>query len=84
MRTLIRFLIEKYNDKDYTDEFGITKRGPKSCPKCGGKPVVRLSTIDGIDYYVECSRCNTQGEGCDSKEEAIYKWNHMTRSSKSK
>lgn len=51
------------------------------CPKCGGEPkVIRLvRNFVKFAYEVECYDCGFLSERCGTREEAVAKWNEMTK-----
>lgn len=51
------------------------------CPKCGRGPSVITWSIagDNIGYEAECYDCGLHTGRCDTKEEAIKKWNELTK-----
>lgn len=51
------------------------------CPKCGGEPVY-MKMYAGVffcGYRVECFACRLHTGCCKTKDEAIAKWNEMTK-----
>ena len=57
----------------------------KECPFCGSSEsqihnhvVTNHFRITGLDWFVQCSNCKTEGPGADSKEFAIRVWNEGT------
>ena len=73
---LIERLIETLNDLKKTLEAmrGDASEEPelKPCPFCGGEAV---GMCGGVQQYVRCYCCNTEGPTCDTKQEAIEAWN---------
>lgn len=46
--------------------------GPKACPHCGKAPRVIPTLVN--TYYIACLG-HAETKGCNSKEEAIDRWN---------
>lgn len=51
------------------------------CPRCGRYPsVIELSIAgDTIGYKTECYDCGLHTDCCDTEDEAITKWNELTK-----
>lgn len=54
------------------------------CPKCGGDPsnvelINPFKTLEILGYEVECYDCGLHSGRCDTEEEAITKWNELTK-----
>jgi Lar family restriction alleviation protein len=57
----------------------------KECPFCGSTDshihnhvVTNHFRITGLDWFVQCCNCKTEGPGADSKKFAIEAWNNGT------
>lgn len=50
------------------------------CPKCGREPsMIKIKSITNYGVEVECYDCGLHSGCCDTKEEAIKKWNELTK-----
>jgi hypothetical protein len=54
------------------------------CPKCGREPsnielIIPLKTLNILGYEIECYDCGLHSGRCDTEEEAINKWNELTK-----
>lgn len=59
-------------------DFYPDKQQPKSCPCCGGSPILRrnASTVsDCVRYYVICRMCGLRTGMLSSESSAIKNWN---------
>lgn len=57
------------------------------CPKCGREPDILIARNDDeresiCGYIVECYDCELRTELCNTRDEAIAKWNEMTEEMK--
>ena len=58
---------------------------PNRCPKCGRMPSnVELihpltKSIEILGYEVECYDCGLHTGRCETRDEAVEKWNEITK-----
>lgn len=63
--------------KDLDDERNAEMK-INQCPKCGREPR-RYRYIFGHKYQIECLECGLDTGLCESADEAVTKWNEMTK-----
>jgi Lar family restriction alleviation protein len=52
----------------------------KSCPFCGSYVLTITISVFSTKYQVKCLSCDIIGPSCDTRDEAVKKWNarHVT------
>lgn len=54
------------------------------CPKCGREPsnielINPLKTLEILGYEIECYDCGLHTGSCKTQDEAVTKWNELTK-----